>query len=87
MLHFHTQPAFSEGRKEASCVSWASTARSMSARMLLNAASEIAGLLRSAGARTFLSGIDHLIYHGTAYSPPDAAYSKWWAGSRALETR
>jgi len=27
--------------------------------------------------RLFVSGINHLLYHGTAYSPPDAAWPGW----------
>jgi len=27
--------------------------------------------------RLFVSGINHLVYHGTAYSPPDAAWPGW----------
>ncbi|HEY7232699.1 MAG TPA: glycosyl hydrolase, partial [Gemmatimonadaceae bacterium] len=33
--------------------------------------------IKQAADRMFLAGINHLIYHGTAYSPPDAAWPGW----------
>ncbi|MGH7575204.1 MAG: glycosyl hydrolase, partial [Longimicrobiales bacterium] len=32
---------------------------------------------KAAADRLFVSGINHLIYHGTAYSPPDAEWPGW----------
>src|SRR5204863_8991840 len=33
--------------------------------------------VKQAADRLFLAGISHLVYHGTAYSPPDAAWPGW----------
>ncbi|MDB4915428.1 MAG: glycoside hydrolase family 2 sugar binding protein [Gemmatimonadetes bacterium] len=33
--------------------------------------------IRQAADRMFLAGINHLVYHGTAYSPGDAAWPGW----------
>lgn len=32
---------------------------------------------KAAADRLFVSGVNHLIYHGTAYSPPDAEWPGW----------